>query len=361
MEVRFTDYAWKKINAYIQNCEQEISGLGRATVETDENETIIRVSDVFIWRQEVTGGTTEVHDNNDMFNLGSELVSAGVPMEELCVWWHSHAKMNAFFSGTDQTTIKEWVNNRFLVAVVGNHAGQFKATVAIKQPLPDVEQIQLGGVYAELGVKPKIEVEQLIEDVPVIYEEEPTDLELQVRQEIADKVTVRQHQIPSTTKKNKWDNWNPNTNYMGSENTEFRFPIYDKTMTSWAYPHKDAIVLGCGCKDCNRMRRTNDTTELPDSEPIDPQNFETVQQGFGFSGGFHGEEDGFMEQRAYLAADSCGCEDCREGMEEATASNTMTFVFDYKGHFFDKKNVRWQNRMPKKRKGAKPGQYAFAQ
>jgi hypothetical protein len=88
--------------------------------------------------------------------------------------------MSSFFSGTDETTISNWVNNKFLVAVVGNHKGEYKGKVAIKAPIP----CQLN-------------------DIPVGVQTEAIDptMEEEIKLEIAGKVTERKLQTitPSYT------------------------------------------------------------------------------------------------------------------------------------------------------------------
>src|SRR3990167_8620510 len=130
--VIFTSYAWEKINAYIHGVDGEISGLGRATLEGSD----VVVSDVFIWKQTCTGASSEVEgnahsENEAMVELIRELVIAKIPVSELCVLWHSHHTMQAFFSSTDVQTLDEWVTDRFIVAVVGNVAGDFKAMIRV--------------------------------------------------------------------------------------------------------------------------------------------------------------------------------------------------------------------------------------
>jgi len=144
MKIYLTDDVHKKYMAYMQLATGEISGIGRSTL--DEHKNVI-ITELWLWRQECTSTTTDVIDHNAMFELVADLVGQGIPMEELNVWWHSHVDMEAFFSGTDKTTINEWVNNRYLVAVVGNRRSEFQGVISIKAPIPceiaaDVEVLQ---------------------------------------------------------------------------------------------------------------------------------------------------------------------------------------------------------------------------
>ena len=164
--IYFTANAWEKINGYIKLADEEISGLGRATIVAGD----VIVSDVYLWKQENTAASTEIVDHATVFELAEKLEKDGVPMEEMCVWWHSHATMDAFFSGTDKNTIEEWVNDRLLVAVVGNKAGKFAGTIAVK-----------GGILP-----------YTLENIPVMYyEPENTTLIEQLKKDIAENVVKK--------------------------------------------------------------------------------------------------------------------------------------------------------------------------
>lgn len=178
--VVFTWEAWEKINAYIRFASGEVSGLGRIRLEADR--WTVTVLDVYLWKQECTVGTTEVIDHEAVFSLVERLKKEGVNPSELGLWWHSHANMDAFFSGIDDTTIDEWINDSFLVAVVGNKAGKYKAKIAIKAPIP------------------------CILTADVLYHPRPEDREKmeRYREEIEENVTVlhaRSSLTPETTGK----------------------------------------------------------------------------------------------------------------------------------------------------------------
>lgn len=133
MHILFDRKAWQTINLYIQLAEGEISGLARGVLSP--NKKVLHVSDVRIWPQECTSAETEVTSNDELVNLALAMQADGAAPEDICVWWHSHANMQSFFSTTDDATITNWVNNRFLCAIVGNKAGDFKARIDVKEPI----------------------------------------------------------------------------------------------------------------------------------------------------------------------------------------------------------------------------------
>jgi len=165
MIIEFTKPAWEKINMYIQATEEEISGL--ATAKLNEHKSKIIVNDVRIWKQKCSSATTEVTANEETIKLVEEFKKDGHNMQDICVWWHSHANMSAFFSGTDDETIDNWVNQRFLVAVVGNRAGEFKGKISIKEPIPCI-----------------------LDDITVTREPDKYDLKLQkkIEKEVKEKI-----------------------------------------------------------------------------------------------------------------------------------------------------------------------------
>lgn len=232
LQVVFTAEAWRKINGYIKAVEGEVSGLGRAVVI---NKTTIQITDIYLWKQECSSATTEVVDHNAVFDLVSELDGQGVPTEELCVWWHSHYNFQSFFSGTDVATIEGWVNDKFLVAVVGNQAEEYKACVAIKSPL-----------------------RVTVSDVPVSYEEAP---EVEAAKEILVKAQAEAEALIAATRgvgdpaiteevkaKVKVDVPHP----IGFKTSDSRLsPIYTGGMTVWETELEHARL--CGCPDCEEF------------------------------------------------------------------------------------------------------------
>lgn len=133
MHILFDREAWQTINLYIQLAEGEISGLARGVLSADK--ATLNVSDVRIWPQECTASETEITSNDELVNLALAMQADGAAPEDICVWWHSHANMQSFFSTTDDATIKNWVNNRFICAIVGNKAGDFKTRIDVKEPI----------------------------------------------------------------------------------------------------------------------------------------------------------------------------------------------------------------------------------
>lgn len=122
-------------------CKGEVSGLGIV----DENDPS-RVIDFFIVEQVCTGTSTEM-DQEAVANLIADMRDKGISPSRWRVWWHSHATMKAFFSGTDEDNVERYASEKALWSVVTNHedarrvaAGQAPSEMYIRVDLFDPDQ-----------------------------------------------------------------------------------------------------------------------------------------------------------------------------------------------------------------------------
>ena len=127
--ITLTNEVNQKLRAYIDNCEDEISGLGK--IEVTEHGFL--VTDVKILKQTVTGNTTDL-DDDAIGKFSYELTKEKDEIEKWSLWWHSHADMKVFFSTTDTDTIEQSTDTPFLVSLVGNHANEWKARFDVFKP-----------------------------------------------------------------------------------------------------------------------------------------------------------------------------------------------------------------------------------
>lgn len=108
-------------------CKGEVSGLGIV----DEHDPC-KVVDFFIVEQECTSATTEM-DQTAVANLIADMRDKGVDPSRWRVWWHSHASMKTFFSGTDEDNVERYASEKALWSVVTNHEDA-KRVAAGKSP-----------------------------------------------------------------------------------------------------------------------------------------------------------------------------------------------------------------------------------
>lgn len=129
-KVILTDAAHKKLFGYIDQCDLEIGGLGKMRVE-DGN---FVVHDVEIFDQEVTSSHVDMTAAT-LAKFQTRKHKEKESIKEYTFWWHSHAKMDAFFSGVDEATIRSSTEFPYLVSLVSNHAHKMVARFDIYSPI----------------------------------------------------------------------------------------------------------------------------------------------------------------------------------------------------------------------------------
>ena len=131
MKLKIQKEAWQKIAAYVDNCPYEIGGLGQVICDGED----FIVSDVEIFTQKVTAAHVDMTAET-LAVFQTEKIKARQSLVNYKFWWHSHAKMDAFFSGTDTNTIDEsGAEFPWLVSFVTNHAHKKIARLDIYQPV----------------------------------------------------------------------------------------------------------------------------------------------------------------------------------------------------------------------------------
>jgi proteasome lid subunit RPN8/RPN11 len=124
---------WDKIINYArareQQCGDEIGGMAIAK-ENEDGDWV--VSHPAILTQTTTGGTCTL-DKEALSDYYIEMaMKHGTDIQ--FVWWHSHAKMGAFWSGTDTNTMTEYKSGNWSMFLVVNVYEQYKFRVQIWSP-----------------------------------------------------------------------------------------------------------------------------------------------------------------------------------------------------------------------------------
>lgn len=176
--------SYQKLCAYIDLAKGEITGF--ADVEIDSEKLLFKIGEIYLIKQIATGGECEM-DADDIAEFNYEYLKKNPDTEILPrVWWHSHDNLGAFFSTTDDDTIKEFSNGTFMLAIVGNKDHDFKINLSVYEPF-----------------------EFIFEDLPLIIDHDVYTNTDEVEKEIKDKVTSTNH-IPDKTTPNST---RPNYNY----------------------------------------------------------------------------------------------------------------------------------------------------
>lgn len=127
--VYLTNEVRQKLGLYTELAEGEVSGLG--TVRMEENQ--ITVEDVFLLEQENTSSSTDL-SSDSVSDYLLEMIQDGRDPGAVKLWWHSHADMGVFWSGTDDDTIDRF-SNEWMLSIVGNKKGQLLARLDIYAPI----------------------------------------------------------------------------------------------------------------------------------------------------------------------------------------------------------------------------------
>lgn len=142
----FSPQAYGDIFALTQMARDEISGLGHAHTDDDGNVIIDKI--VLLKQQASAAHATLDQQAVADYMLGlMEVEEAGWEgsLKSLCVWWHSHANMDVFWSGTDQGTISRFMQaSDWLVSVVVNKKKQILGRIDWKRPRITINNV---GVY----------------------------------------------------------------------------------------------------------------------------------------------------------------------------------------------------------------------
>lgn len=128
--ILITPMARMKLDAYIRGAEGEISGLGQVE-ETAEG---IKITDVYLFKQICTGSTTDL-DVSALSDALEEVIKDGKDPGSFKLWWHSHHDMGTFWSEKDETTIRTFGPDNWMVSVVGNVKGEYRARIDFFKPI----------------------------------------------------------------------------------------------------------------------------------------------------------------------------------------------------------------------------------
>lgn len=122
MKILLTNEVAIKLKYYTHFAPGEVSGMAKTSINGDGD---IVVVDIELFEQECTGGTTDI-DDASMAKFMHLMSQRGESLKSWNLWWHTHANMNVFWSGTDTGTINAHKDAYdFLVSVVTNKKGEF--------------------------------------------------------------------------------------------------------------------------------------------------------------------------------------------------------------------------------------------
>lgn len=144
IKVKITTEAYQKLRYFTEQCDVEISGLGKVK----EKPGFLEIYDIEIFNQTVSGGHSDL-DPDSLAEFLQEKFIAGESTKDYKVWWHSHVNMEAYFSPIDVNTIETSSEFPYLVSIVTNKRGEDRARVDMYKPLRATIEVDLEIILQE--------------------------------------------------------------------------------------------------------------------------------------------------------------------------------------------------------------------
>ena len=143
MEVYINKNDWDKIINYAR-CSSDKWGteIGGMAVTIQDKDGDWQIKDPVIMKQEVSAALCEL-DKTELAQYYSKMEIKYKKDNMRFCWWHSHAEMQAFWSGTDTNTIDEYSDGDLSFALVVNVKEEYKCRVSVWKPFEMHEDVEL--------------------------------------------------------------------------------------------------------------------------------------------------------------------------------------------------------------------------
>ena len=147
---------WDKVISYAQAAwDEHRSEIGGMMVVVQDKNDDWQIQDPVILKQRISAGNTHL----DKEELAKYYTKAAKKYKDnifrFC-WWHSHHTMQAFWSGTDTSTIDEFNDGDFSFALVVNLKEEYKFRVSVWKPIEVHEDVDLEILHADKTIKQSI-------------------------------------------------------------------------------------------------------------------------------------------------------------------------------------------------------------
>ena len=162
MEVYINKKDWDRVINYAR-CASDKWGteIGGMAVTIQDEDGDWQIKDPQIIKQEVSSALCEL-DKTELAQYYSKMEIKYKKHNMRFCWWHSHAKMGAFWSGTDTNTIDEYEDGDLSFALVVNVKEEYKCRVSVWKPWVMHEDVELSVISKADGkykIPRKIETE----------------------------------------------------------------------------------------------------------------------------------------------------------------------------------------------------------
>jgi hypothetical protein len=127
IEIYIEQDVYNKIMHWVNKSNNEVSGFGNVVFDAVNKR--FTVVDAFLIEQYNSGATTEIEAAalGKMYAKHFKFGSGALKW-----WWHSHVNMNVFWSGTDESTIRQYGANGYICASVFNKRNEIRSAVCYK-------------------------------------------------------------------------------------------------------------------------------------------------------------------------------------------------------------------------------------
>jgi hypothetical protein len=150
IKLKITDLAYLKLKYFTKNVDTEISGLGKIR----ELEDCLEVYDIELFEQTVNYASSDLNPES-LLKFLFDKASKKESVKDYKVWWHSHSRMESYFSPIDETTINRSTEFPYLISIVTNKRGDNRARLDFFQPLRLTLPLEV-----EITVKDSINIEK---------------------------------------------------------------------------------------------------------------------------------------------------------------------------------------------------------
>jgi hypothetical protein len=169
MKVYISPDAMQKLSMYVDEADGEISGLGKVLLDNKK----MFIQDIYLLPQ-VSGYSDTELDAEAVPQFMMEMIERGEQMEQIKLWWHSHAKMNVFWSGTDTETSSKF-SNGWMLSLVMNKEGKMLCRLDVYEPVDLVVdnillEVAAAPPSAEFVAAIKEEVKRKVKSKPCEYQ-----------------------------------------------------------------------------------------------------------------------------------------------------------------------------------------------
>ena len=150
---------WNKIISYAQSSYNQFKAEIGGQLTVIEDDGVFKLLDPVILKQDVSSGNCEMEAEALAIYYHKLYEKYGDKVRHC--WWHSHHTMDAFWSGTDNSTIMEQKTNDFSLSLVVNLKREYKLRLQFFHPIEQEVDVTLNLIGEKVSEDVDAEVKEL--------------------------------------------------------------------------------------------------------------------------------------------------------------------------------------------------------